>query len=128
MDEDSTGTTTTDRNNDEIILSRALFDSEYDNRASFRLNAGTSDFVVDFILSDDKLVVFNRRSIHIISDSINVEKSKNTLITNEVGCIARRSIIQVANNLIFLSDNGVYGVDFQDLYNLRGGTYLYRLP
>lgn len=123
MDEDSTGTTITDRNiHDEIILSRALFDNEYDkDRASFRLNAGTSDFVVGLhSFSDDKLVVFNRSSIHIISDSINVEKSKNTLITNEVGCIARRSIIQVANNLIFLSDNGVYGVDFQDLYNLRG--------
>jgi hypothetical protein len=37
-----------------------------------------------------------------------------------VGCLAKKTIVQVANNLIFLSDNGVYGVDFQDLYNLRG--------
>ena len=49
-----------------------------------------------------------------------LKHSRSTLITDEVGCLAKKSIIQVANNLIFLSDNGIYGVDFQDLYNLRG--------
>jgi hypothetical protein len=34
--------------------------------------------------------------------------------------MARDSIIQVGNNVLFLSDNGVYGANFQDLYNLRG--------
>jgi hypothetical protein len=37
-----------------------------------------------------------------------------------VGCFARDTIQQIGNNMIFLSDNGVYGLDFVDLYNLRG--------
>ncbi len=123
MSEDSTGTTIENRGiQDEAIFSQALDTDTYDYLyGQFRFNAGTSDYIVGFhSFSDDKLVVFNRNSIHIVSNSFDISQSKNTLITNEVGCIARRSVVQVANNLIFLSDNGVYGVDFQDLYNLRG--------
>ncbi len=123
MSEDTSGTTITDRNiHDELIFSQILDDSTYDYMyGQFRLNAGTSDFVVGLhSFSEDKLVVFNRNSIHLISNSLKLKEAKSTLITDEVGCLARKSIVQVANNLIFLSDNGVYGVDFQDLYNLRG--------
>lgn len=107
---------------DEAIFSQILDGDTYDRiYGQFRFNAGTSDFLVGFhSFSEDKLVVFNRHSIHLVSNSLVLKDSVSTLITNEVGCIARRSIVQVGNNLIFLSDNGVYGVDFQDLYNLRG--------
>jgi len=123
MDENTSGTTITDRNiHDEIIFSQILDSDTYDYMfGQFRLNAGTSDFTVGLhSFSEDKLVVFNRNSIHLISNSLLLKQAKSTLITDEVGCLARKTIIQVANNLIFLSDNGVYGVDFQDLYNLRG--------
>tara|TARA_Y100000004_G_scaffold178150_1_gene220435 strand:+ start:3268 stop:5835 length:2568 start_codon:yes stop_codon:yes gene_type:complete len=123
MDEDTSGTTITDRNiHDEIIFSQILDSDTYDYQfGQFRLNAGTSDFIVGLhSFSEDKLVVFNRNSIHIIGNSLKLREARSTLITDEVGCLARKTIVQVANNLIFLSDNGVYGVDFQDLYNLRG--------
>lgn len=123
MDENNSGTTITDRNiHDEIIFSQILDSDTYDYMfGQFRLNAGTSDFTVGLhSFSEDKLVVFNRSSIHIVSNSLLLKDAKSTLITDEVGCLARKSIVQVANNLIFLSDNGIYGVDFQDLYNLRG--------
>ena len=42
------------------------------------------------------------------------------VLTDEVGCVARQSIEQVGNQVIFLSDNGVYGTQFLDEYNLRG--------
>ena len=107
---------------DEAIFSQILDGDTYDRiYGQFRFNAGTSDFLVGFhSFSEDKLVVFNRNSIHLVSNSLVLKDSVSTLITNEVGCLARRSIVQVGNNLIFLSDNGIYGVDFQDLYNLRG--------
>tara|TARA_R100000935_G_scaffold39169_1_gene60618 strand:+ start:1590 stop:4178 length:2589 start_codon:yes stop_codon:yes gene_type:complete len=123
MDENASGTTITDRNiHDELLFSQFLLSDEYDIIfGQFRLNAGTSDFIVGIhSFSEDKLVVFNRGSIHLISNSFIVEDARSTLVTNEVGCLARKSIVQVSNNLIFLSDNGIYGVDFQDLYNLRG--------
>ena len=123
MDEDASGTTITDRNiHDELLFSQFLDSDTYDFMfGQFRLNAGTSDFIVGLhSFSEDKLVVFNRSSIHLISNSLVLKNSRSTLITDEVGCLAKKSIVQVANNLIFLSDNGIYGVDFQDLYNLRG--------
>ena len=105
---------------DEIIVSDILDSDTYDQIYSqFRFNAGTADFNVGLhSFSDDKLVVFNRNSIHLVSGA--GQGANVQLITDEVGCVARQSIIQVGNNILFLSDNGVYGANFQDLYNLRG--------
>ena len=64
--------------------------------------------------------MFNRNSIHLAANSGDLRSAQTQLLTNEVGCVARDSIIQVGNNVLFLSDNGVYGANFQDLYNLRG--------
>ena len=107
---------------DEIAVSDILDSDTYDQVfANFRFNAGTSDFTVGLhSFSDDKLLVFNRNSIHLAANSGDLRSAQTQLLTNEVGCVARDSIIQVGNNVLFLSDNGVYGANFQDLYNLRG--------
>ena len=105
---------------DEVITSDILDSDTYDQiYGQFRFNAGTADFNVGLhSFSDDKLLVFNRNSIHLVGGA--GQSASTQLITNEVGCVARKSIIQVGNNVLFLSDNGVYGANFQDLYNLRG--------
>lgn len=107
---------------DEALFSDILDADTYDRiYGQFRFNAGTADFIVGFhSFSDDKLVVFNRNSIHIVTNSLDLGSASSQLITNEVGCLARDSVQQVGNSMIFLSDNGVYGLDFMDLYNLRG--------
>ncbi len=107
---------------DEIAVSDILDSDTYDQvYAKFRFNAGTADYTVGFhSFSDDKLLVFNRNSIHLVASSGNLSTAQTQLLTDEVGCVARDSIIQVGNNVLFLSDNGVYGANFQDLYNLRG--------
>lgn len=107
---------------DEVILSEPLDSDTYDQvYAQYRFNAGTADFVVGLhSFAEDTLLVFNRNSIHTIFDTLSLANSKNRLLTNEVGCVARQSIIQVGNQVIFLSDNGIYGVQFLDEYNLRG--------
>ena len=107
---------------DEIIASDLLDSDTYDQVfGKFRLNAGTADFVVGLhSFSNDTLLVFNRNSIHEIRDMDDLETAKVRLLTDEVGCLARKSIVQVGNNVIFLSDNGVYGLNFLDEYNLRG--------
>ena len=43
-------------------------------------------------------------------------------MTREVGAVARKSIMQIGNQILFLSDNGVYSVGFENLYNLRGAS------
>ena len=107
---------------DEVIISDILDSDTYDEiYAQYRFNAGTADYTVGLhSFSDDSLLVFNRNSIHTVQNTVNLQGSVAKLLTNEVGCVARKSIIQVGNQVIFLSDNGVYGTQFLDEYNLRG--------
>jgi hypothetical protein len=124
---DITGSSGSATITDRKILDEALFSDLLDHNtydrvyAQFRFNAGEADFIVGFhSFSDDQLVVFNRNSIHTVKNSLSLESSISQVITNDVGCIARNSIQQIGNKLMFLSDNGVYALDFIDLYNLRG--------
>ena len=107
---------------DELIASDILDTDTYDQiYAQYRFNAGTSDFVVGLhSFAEDRLLVFNRNSIHIVANTTNLQSASTQVLTDEVGCVARQSIEQVGNQVIFLSDNGVYGTQFLDEYNLRG--------
>ena len=107
---------------DEIIASDILDTDTYDQiYAQYRFNAGEADFNVALhSFSEDNLMVFNRNSIHLISNTTTLQGASTKLLTNEVGCVARQSIQQVGNQVIFLSDNGVYSTLFFDEYNLRG--------
>jgi hypothetical protein len=112
---------------DELIASDILDSDTYDQiYAQYRFNAGTADFIVGLhSFAEDRLLVFNRNSIHLVENTTNLQGASTRLLTDEVGCVARKSIVQVGNQVIFLSDNGVYGTQFLDEYNLRGtGTPL----
>ncbi len=107
---------------DEIIASDILDTDTYDQiYAQYRFNAGEADFNVALhSFSEDNLMVFNRNSIHLVANTTTLQGASTKLLTNEVGCVARQSIQQVGNQVIFLSDNGVYSTQFFDEYNLRG--------
>ena len=107
---------------DEVIASDILDTDTYDQiYAQYRFNAGEADFNVGLhSFSEDNLMVFNRNSIHLITNTTSLQAASTRLLTNEVGCVARKSITQVGNQVIFLSDNGVYSTQFFDEYNLRG--------
>ena len=107
---------------DEIIASDLLDSDTYDQiYAQYRFNAGEADFNVGLhSFSEDNLMVFNRNSIHLVTNTTSLQAASARLLTNEVGCVARQSIKQVGNQVIFLSDNGVYSTQFFDEYNLRG--------
>lgn len=124
---DITGSSGSATITDRKILDEALFSDILDQNTydvvygQFRFNAGEADFIVGFhSFSDDQLVVFNRNSIHTVKNSLDLESSVSQVITSDIGCLARKSIQQIGNKLMFLSDNGVYALDFVDLYNLRG--------
>ena len=107
---------------DEVIASDILDSDTYDQiYAQYRFNAGEADFTVGLhSFSEDNLMVFNRNSIHLISNTTSLQGASTKLLTDEVGCVARQSIKQVGSQVIFLSDNGVYSTQFFDEYNLRG--------
>jgi hypothetical protein len=116
--------TYTDRNiTDEIAASDILDNHTYDQIASqFRITGGTADYLVAMQgFYDDKLVVLNRNSLHLISGTTgSLSDTKVTALTNEVGCLARKSVVMKGNAMFFLSDEGVYAVEFLNDYNLRG--------
>jgi hypothetical protein len=118
--------TITDREiRDELIASDILDTDTYDQiYAQFRFSPGTADYLVGILgFADDKVVIFNRNSIHLVTlAGANADSASSQLLTSEVGLIARKSVQQIGDQIVFLSDNGVYGASFQDLYNLRGNS------
>lgn len=124
----STGTsgnpTITARNiSDEIIASDILDQNTYDQiENQFRIASGSADYLVALQpFAEDNLIAFTRNSIHLISGvGADLGNAVVREITREVGCCARKSIAQVGSKIMFLSDNGVYGIEFDQLYNLRG--------
>ena len=116
--------TYTDRKiTDEIAISDILDSHTFDQIANqFRITGGTTDYLVAMQgFYDDSLVVLNRNSLHLISGTAgSLSDTKVTQLTTEVGCLARRSVVMKGNAMFFLSDDGVYAVEFLNDYNLRG--------
>lgn len=117
-------TNPTDRGiRDEIVASDIMdFDTVDVIGNQFRPSAGQSDYLVQLTpFTKDSLVVFNRKSIHLMSGiSGSLADVSTNVVTTEIGCSARKSVVQVANQIMFLSDQGIYAVEFLDEYNLRG--------
>jgi hypothetical protein len=82
---------------DELIVSDILDSNTYDKiYASFRFNAGTSDFTVGIVsFTEDSILVFNKNSIHRVSGTTNPATSTSQLLTDEIGALARNTITQV---------------------------------
>jgi hypothetical protein len=116
--------TYTDRNiTDEIAISDILDSHTFDQIANqFRITGGTTDYLVAMQgFYDDNLVVLNRNSLHLISGTVgSLTDTKVTQLTTEVGCLAKKSVVMKGNAMFFLSDDGVYAVEFLNDYNLRG--------
>lgn len=108
---------------DEVIASDILDYNTFDRIYSqFRCSAGTADYLVALQpFYDDNLIVLNRNSIHNIKGTQgDLNDTQVIEMTKEIGCLARRSIVLKGNLLMFLSDDGVYALEFLNDYNLRG--------
>lgn len=110
-------------NKDEIVCSDVLDPNTYDVIGQrLRITGGSNDFIVGIEpFTEDTLLVFARRSVHKltgVSGSLN-DVAVN-VVTPDLGCTARKSITQVGSKILFLSDRGVYMLEYFDQYNLRG--------
>jgi hypothetical protein len=116
--------TYTDRKiTDEIAVSDILDTTTFDQiENQFRISGGTADYVVGMHgFYDDALVVLNRNSLHLVSGTQgSLLDTQVKELTAEVGCLARKSVVMRGNTMMFLSDDGVYAVEFLNDYNLRG--------
>jgi hypothetical protein len=118
------------RNRDEVLISD-VFDAEtYDALGkAFRANSGSNDYIVALHpYAEGQALVFCRKSIWLASvvlgndGSVDTTASSLQLLTDEIGCSARRSIATAGVFVFFLSDNGVYRLDNQFDLKLRGNT------
>ena len=113
------------------VLDPDLFDPFF---SSFRANQGSSDYIVGIHpWVEGQALIFMRNSIWLAAlndfsstdgSSFEVDSpvSKLTLLTDEVGCVARKSIQTAGQFVYFLSDSGVYRLDSQLDLKLRGDT------
>jgi hypothetical protein len=108
---------------DEIAVSDLLDTTTFDQiENQFRITGGTADYVVAMHgFYDDSLVVLNRNSIHLVTQTQgSLSDTVVKELTGEVGCLARKTVVMQANNMLFLADEGIYGLTFLNDYNLRG--------
>jgi len=120
---------------DGVLLSDWLDPEVYDPFwASFRANQGSNDYLVAVQpWVEGSFLVFMRKSIWLAtvnqfasSDgsafAIDTPISKLELLTDEVGCLARKTIAVAGQYVFFLSDAGVYRLDARLDLKLRGDT------
>ncbi len=120
---------------DSVLISDVLDPNTYDPFfSSFRANQGSNDYLVAVQpWVDGSFLVFMRKSIWLATVNqfastdgsafaIDTPISKLELLTDEVGCSARKSVSVAGNFVFFLSDSGVYRLDSRLDLKLRGDT------
>jgi len=123
------------KNRDTVAISDVLDPDLYDPFFnSFRAGAGGDDRIVAVHpWVEGQALVFCRKSIWLAtlnqfastdgSDfSVDTPVSQLTLLTNEIGCSARNTIVTAGSFVFFLSDAGIYRLDSRLDLKLRGDT------
>jgi len=109
---------------DMFIFSDIYDHSTYDPVTNlFRINRGKADSLVALkTWQNDNLIALYEKSVHVITGVSlpDLNLSTVTLITDEVGCLARKTVEIIGENIVFLSDNGVYMLGITPELNLKG--------
>jgi len=109
---------------DQFIVSDIYDHRTYDPVTNlFRINRGTADSLVGLqTFQNDNLLALYEKSVHVITDISFADLSNASvfLVTDEVGCIARKTIEIIGGDVVFLSEQGVYMLEITNNINLRG--------
>lgn len=118
---------------DTVAISDVLDPDLYDPFfQTFRANAGSNDYIVGIHpWAEGQALVFMRNSIWLASLKqdfngstwdVDSAVSNLTLLTDEIGCVSRKTIVTAGQYVFFLSDAGVYRLDTQLDLKLRANT------
>jgi hypothetical protein len=123
------------RSRDTVAISDVLDPDLYDPFwNSFRAGAGGDDRIVAVHpWVEGQILVFCRKSIWLATVNqfastdgtgfaVDTPISKLELLTNEIGCAARNTIVTAGQYVFFLSDAGIYRLDARLDLKLRGDT------
>ena len=110
----------TNRNRDTVCVSNYLDYQNWDILDAFTFNNGGNDQVIAIApWTLNEFTVFMRHSIfyvnlgvgrYVTGDALATDCSMKTLVT-DIGCIAKKSVVQADGGIIFLSDNGIYAMN-----------------
>lgn len=98
---------------------------------NFVINTGGNDSIVGVLpWVQDQFLVFMTNSIYVVyveTDNFAIDsppgaQSSTTVVTTEIGCLARRSIVSAGQFVFFLSSNGVHMLTPQLDLKLLGNT------
>lgn len=113
--------------NTQIIATDILSD-RYDPLSVFTVNQGGNDSIVGMLpWIENQFLVFMAKSIYIAYldpriDPLVADQSQITVITTEVGCLARHSIVPAGQFVFFFSGKGVHMLTPQLDLKLLGNT------
>jgi hypothetical protein len=110
----------TNRNRDTVCVSNYLDYQNWDILDAFTFNNGGNDQVVAIApWTLNEFTVFMRHSIFYVNlgvgryatgQELSSDCFIKTLVT-DIGCVAKKSVVQANGGVIFLSDNGVYAMN-----------------
>ena len=110
-------------NRDEVQYSDVFSDFSFAATNYFKFNTGSSDGIVSMLpVMDDGMLVLKRHSIMLQTSIGNLANTTITEVTRQMGCVSRKSAISVGGAVFFLSDSGVYSMDFGIRGQDRVGT------
>lgn len=105
------------RSRDSVSISNFLSWHDWDSLDSMTFNNGGNDDVVAVSpWTTNEALVFMRNSIfyasfgvsrYVTGEPLSTDSYVRTLVT-DIGCMAKRSVVQANGGVMFLSDNGVY--------------------
>lgn len=107
----------------EVIISDIDNAESYDSLYGvFTFAQGWSDYLIGtHPYQDNQTLVFLRRSVYLLNNvDGDVAAVTDQLLTQQVGCISRRSIATCGSNVLFLSDMGVFMLQPGYELTLRG--------
>jgi hypothetical protein len=101
-----------------IRVSHYLEDNKWSALDMFSINDGSNDRLVAVTpWTLNEFIIFMRNSIfyasvgvgaYLLSDPATEDNSYVKSLATDIGCLAKKSIVQAGGGIIFLSDNGVY--------------------
>jgi len=117
--------------NTNIAVSDILSESVDFTFNNFNINQGGNDRIIGVLpWVDNKLVIFMAKSIYLayleptvysVGGAVGIN-STLTVITTEIGCLARKSIVSAGQYIFFLSGKGIHRLDPQLDLKLLGNT------